>query len=79
MLCCRSYLVGSISSNGSMLGSNELERFFPERKMHIFVGTWNMADAKIVPDCLDDFILPESCDYVQDVYVIGSQESVASR
>ena len=71
--------MGSINSSGSMLGTNELERFFPDRKMHIFVGTWNMGDMKLVPDCLDDFILPESCDFVQDIYVIGSQESVSNR
>lgn len=62
-----------------MLGQEELERYFPERKMRMFVGTWNMCEMKNIPASLDDFVLPESSEFVQDLYVIGSQESVGNR
>lgn len=37
----RNFLQGRIAAN-SLLGSNELERMFPNRQVTIFVGTWNM-------------------------------------
>jgi phosphatidylinositol-bisphosphatase len=71
--------VGSITGNGSFLGSDELERYFPDRKMRIFIGTWNMCELKEIPSSLDEFILPETSEYVHDMYVIGTQESCPNR
>lgn len=75
----RSFLVGSMSAVSSLLGSDTLERFFPERKMRIFVGTWNMCEMKTVPPVIDDFLLPELSEYVQDAYIIGTQETASNR
>ena len=61
------------------MGSDELERFFPDRKMRIFIGTWNMCEMKLVPESLDDFVLPDTSDFIHDMYVIGTQESVSNR
>ncbi|XP_035226273.1 uncharacterized protein LOC118198644 [Stegodyphus dumicola] len=38
----RSYVFGSIGPSGSLLGNEELLRFFPDKKVSIFMGTWNM-------------------------------------
>lgn len=38
----RSYVFGSIGPTGSLLGNEELLRFFPDNQLTIFVGTWNM-------------------------------------
>lgn len=70
----RSYLVGSLTKHGSLLGVEELNRYFPDRMLNIFVGTWNMQK-KAVPKNLDDFILPKHKEFLQDIYVIGVQES----
>ncbi|CAG5122412.1 unnamed protein product [Candidula unifasciata] len=59
----------------SALGTYELDRYFPERKVNVFVGTWNMNELKDLKTSIDDFILPERCDYVQDIYAIGTQEN----
>lgn len=72
----RSYLFGNINSGISLLGSEELHRYFPDRKVKIFVGTWNMGGHKdMVSQRIVDFILPERCELVQDIYVIGTQEN----
>jgi len=68
-----------MSGSGSVLGANELERYFPERRMRILVGTWNMCGMRDIPQSLNDFLLPEAVDYVQDAYIIGSQEAVPNR
>ncbi|XP_078604614.1 phosphatidylinositol polyphosphate 5-phosphatase type IV-like isoform X2 [Branchiostoma floridae x Branchiostoma japonicum] len=75
----RSYLLGSSMSSGALLGQDELERYFPDRRMTIFVGTWNMHGEKDLPEKIDDFLLPECCEYVQDMYVMGFQEGTPSR
>ncbi len=36
-----------MSSRTALLGSDELDRLFPERKMKIFVCTWNMCEMKV--------------------------------
>ncbi|BFZ20593.1 hypothetical protein BsWGS_23632 [Bradybaena similaris] len=64
---------GSITP--STLGTYEVDRYFPERKVNVFVGTWNMNELKDVTSSIDDFILPERCGYVQDIYAIGTQEN----
>lgn len=72
----RSYLEGSIGSGSpSMSGMDELDRYFPARKVNVLVGTWNMNEQKEIDYPLDDFVLPESCDYVQDIYAFGTQEN----
>ncbi|GFO45597.1 72 kda inositol polyphosphate 5-phosphatase [Plakobranchus ocellatus] len=72
----RSYLEGSIGNGSpSVLGAEELDRYFPARKVHVLVGTWNMNEQKEISYSLDDFVLPESCDYVQDIYAFGTQEN----
>ncbi|KAL3244526.1 hypothetical protein MRX96_002285 [Rhipicephalus microplus] len=38
----RRYLVGNISGKGSLLGEEELNRYFSDRKVNVFVATWNM-------------------------------------
>ncbi|KAL8596572.1 hypothetical protein ACOMHN_059713 [Nucella lapillus] len=76
----RSYLEGSVSSGSvSILGVEELERYFPDRRIHVFVGSWNMNELKSLSLSLNDFILPETCEYVQDVYVVGTQENEINR
>jgi phosphatidylinositol-bisphosphatase len=68
----RSYLVGSVGHT-SMLGSEELERYFPERKLKLFVGSWNM-NGQTPPVYLSDFLLPQNIEFVPDLLVIGTQE-----
>ncbi|KAI8518371.1 inositol polyphosphate 5-phosphatase [Branchiostoma belcheri] len=75
----RSYLLGSSMSSGALLGQDELERYFPDRRMTIFVGTWNMHGEKDLPEKIDDFLLPECCEYVQDMYIMGFQEGTPTR
>ena len=43
----RSFLVGSMNSRTSLLGSEELDRLFPDRKMKVYVCTWNMCELKV--------------------------------
>ncbi|XP_041371073.1 phosphatidylinositol polyphosphate 5-phosphatase type IV-like [Gigantopelta aegis] len=76
----RSYLNGNMSS-ASLLGSDELDRYFPDRRLHVFVGSWNMNEIKNAPppESLNDFLLPESNDYVQDIYCIATQENGMSK
>lgn len=57
----------------------ELEKYLPERKLMIFIGTWNMHGEKQLPMFVDDLLLPECCQFMQDLYVIGTQESTPSR
>lgn len=57
----------------------EMERYLPDRKIGIFVATWNMHEEKEVPFYLDDFLIPDSTDFLQDLYVIGLQESTSQR
>ncbi|XP_040572096.1 inositol polyphosphate 5-phosphatase E [Lepeophtheirus salmonis] len=73
----RSFLLGSVSRT-SLLGVEELQRFFPDRHLRIFVGTWNMNGAS-PPRHLADFLLPENIEYVPDILVIGTQETFAER
>ncbi|XP_078238839.1 phosphatidylinositol polyphosphate 5-phosphatase type IV isoform X2 [Pogona vitticeps] len=75
----RSYLEGSLLANGALLGAEELNRYFPDRSIGIFVATWNMQGQKELPEMLDDFLLPSEPDYVQDMYVIGVQEGCPDR
>lgn len=57
----------------------EMERYLPNRQIGIFVATWNMHEEKEVPFYLDDFLIPDSTDFLQDLYIIGLQESTPQR
>ncbi|PRD26067.1 UNVERIFIED_CONTAM: Inpp5e [Trichonephila clavipes] len=64
----QSYVFGSKGTSGSLLGSEELQRFFPDNQITIFVGTWNMnshrAGAKVMTTIffLEDASLVGKCD-----------------
>ncbi|XP_075434998.1 phosphatidylinositol polyphosphate 5-phosphatase type IV isoform X2 [Ascaphus truei] len=75
----RSYLEGSLLASGALLGADELDRYFPDRRVGIFIGTWNMQGKKELPETLDDFLLPSDADFAQDMYVIGVQEGSPDR
>ncbi|XP_060107178.1 phosphatidylinositol polyphosphate 5-phosphatase type IV isoform X2 [Heteronotia binoei] len=75
----RSYLEGSLLASGALLGAEELNRYFPDRSVRIFVATWNMQGQKELPELLDDLLLPSDPDYAQDMYVIGIQEGCPDR
>nr|CAB3256240.1 72 kDa inositol polyphosphate 5-phosphatase [Phallusia mammillata] len=69
----RNFLVGNVTTSNSKI-SDDLDNCFPERKVQIFVGTWNMQRCE-VPLSIDDFLLPRAERFVRDVYVIGVQEA----
>uniref|UniRef100_A0A8C5MU51 Phosphatidylinositol polyphosphate 5-phosphatase type IV n=1 Tax=Leptobrachium leishanense TaxID=445787 RepID=A0A8C5MU51_9ANUR len=75
----RSYLEGSLLASGALLGADELDRYFPERRLGIFIVTWNMQGRKELPESLDDLLLPPDDDFAQDMYVIGVQEGSPDR
>ncbi|XP_061459685.1 phosphatidylinositol polyphosphate 5-phosphatase type IV [Rhineura floridana] len=75
----RSYLEGSLLASGALLGAEELNRYFPDRSIGIFIATWNMQGQKELPEVLDDFLLPPGPDFAQDMYVIGIQEGCPDR
>ena len=68
----RSFLVGSVGHT-SMLGADELEKYFPGKKLRLFVGSWNM-NGQTPPAYLADFLLPQNIEFVPDLLVIGTQE-----
>ncbi|GIY82478.1 inositol polyphosphate 5-phosphatase E [Caerostris darwini] len=74
----RSYVFGSKGLTGSLLGNEELSRYFPDNKVTIFVGTWNM-NSHDPPSNIDDFLLPLDINTLPDIYAIGVQESMQSR
>ncbi|XP_072908418.1 phosphatidylinositol polyphosphate 5-phosphatase type IV isoform X1 [Hemitrygon akajei] len=75
----RSYLDGSLLTNGGLLGAGELDRYFPDRRIRVFVATWNMQGRKELPDTLEDLLLPYDCHYIHDMYVIGTQEGIPDK
>ncbi|XP_072344988.1 phosphatidylinositol polyphosphate 5-phosphatase type IV isoform X2 [Scyliorhinus torazame] len=74
----RSYLEGSLLASGALLGASELDRYFPDRRVRVFITTWNMQGQRL-PDKLDDLLLPCDSQYIQDLYVIGTQEGIPDR
>ncbi|XP_059494226.1 phosphatidylinositol polyphosphate 5-phosphatase type IV isoform X1 [Stegostoma tigrinum] len=74
----RSYLEGSLLASGALLGASELDRYFPDRRVRVFITTWNMQ-GEMPPDKLDDLLLPCDSQYIQDLYVIGTQEGIPDR
>ncbi|XP_044185993.1 phosphatidylinositol polyphosphate 5-phosphatase type IV [Thunnus albacares] len=75
----RSFLEGSVLGNGALLGAEELDRYFPDRRVGIYVTTWNMQGEKGIPANLDDLLLPTDSEFAQDFYVIGVQEGCPDR
>ena len=62
-----------------MLGESELERVFPDRKLKVFVGTWNLCGIRDIPASLSSFVLPDAVEQLCDIYAIGTQESGPNR
>lgn len=58
----------------SMFNDDELVKYFPEHKITVYIGTWNMASRQ-PPDDMNSFALPESVQYLADVLVFGVQEA----
>lgn len=75
----RSFLEGSVLGNGALLGAEELDRYFPDRRVGIYIATWNMQGEKGLPANLDDLLLPTDSEFAQDFYVIGVQEGCPDR
>ncbi|KAI4876565.1 hypothetical protein NFI96_016593 [Prochilodus magdalenae] len=75
----RSFLEGSVLGNGALLGPEELDRYFPERHVGIYIATWNMQGEKGLPNNLDDLLLPTDTEFAQDFYIIGVQEGCPDR
>lgn len=50
----RSFLEGSLLGTGALLGAEELDRYFPDRSVGVYVATWNMQGEKAgeKQDCL---------------------------
>ncbi|KAF7663451.1 hypothetical protein LDENG_00210500 [Lucifuga dentata] len=75
----RSFLEGSVLGSGALLGAKELDRFFPDRRVGIYVTTWNMQGEKGLPSNLDDLLLPTDSEFAQHFYIIGVQEGCPDR
>ncbi|XP_078107423.1 phosphatidylinositol polyphosphate 5-phosphatase type IV isoform X2 [Sander vitreus] len=75
----RSFLEGSVLGSGALLGAEELDRHFPDRRVGIYIATWNMQGEKGLPANLDDLLLPTDSAFAQDFYIIGVQEGCPDR
>ncbi|XP_030000394.1 phosphatidylinositol polyphosphate 5-phosphatase type IV [Sphaeramia orbicularis] len=75
----RSFLEGSVLGSGALLGAEELDRYFPDRRVGIYIATWNMQGEKGLPANLDDLLLPTDSEFAQDFYIIGVQEGCPDR
>ncbi|KAM4746663.1 phosphatidylinositol polyphosphate 5-phosphatase type IV [Anableps anableps] len=75
----RSFLEGSMLGSGALLGAEELDRHFPDRRVGVYVVTWNMQGQRFLPTNLNDLLLPTDSDFAQDFYVIGVQEGCPDR
>jgi hypothetical protein len=58
----------------SLLGHEELIRYFPNRTANVAVITWNMCGKSADLSQLGSLLLPDSWANVPDVYAIGVQE-----
>uniref|UniRef100_A0A8C7WQ15 Phosphatidylinositol polyphosphate 5-phosphatase type IV n=1 Tax=Oryzias sinensis TaxID=183150 RepID=A0A8C7WQ15_9TELE len=70
----RSFLEGSVLGSSALLGAEELERYFPNRTLGIYIVTWNMQGERFLPANLNDLLLPTDSEFAQDFYVVGVQE-----
>lgn len=73
----RTYFIGSLAQD-SLLGHDELYRYFPNGKVNMFVCTWNQ-NRKRAPMNLADLLLPDQLVYMPDIYAIGIQEAFSSQ
>ncbi|MPC23094.1 inositol polyphosphate 5-phosphatase [Portunus trituberculatus] len=71
----KNYLFGGLNS---LLGASELDRYFPNRTINLFIATWNM-NGKEPPANLEAFLLPDEMEHMPDMFVLGTQESGGSR
>ncbi|XP_075703402.1 phosphatidylinositol polyphosphate 5-phosphatase type IV-like [Rhinoderma darwinii] len=71
----RSYLHGNFGSS-AVIGARELDRYFPDRRLRLYVATWNM-EGKDYPQNVENLLL--SSDDTKDIYVIGVQEGCPNR
>lgn len=46
-LLSRSFLEGSVLGSSALLGAEELERYFPNRTLGIYIVTWNMQGERV--------------------------------
>ncbi|XP_066433998.1 phosphatidylinositol polyphosphate 5-phosphatase type IV-like [Eleutherodactylus coqui] len=67
-------------SHGSsaVLSAEELDKHFPDRRLKLYIATWNMEGKKF-PNNVEDLLFPSDDDYGKDVYVIGIQEGYPNR
>uniref|UniRef100_A0A8C5HGM8 Phosphatidylinositol polyphosphate 5-phosphatase type IV n=1 Tax=Gouania willdenowi TaxID=441366 RepID=A0A8C5HGM8_GOUWI len=75
----RSFLEGSVLGSGALLGAEELDRHFPDRRVGVYIVTWNMQGEKGLPSNLDDLLLPADSEFAQDFYIVGVQEGCPDR
>ncbi|XP_054630909.1 phosphatidylinositol polyphosphate 5-phosphatase type IV [Dunckerocampus dactyliophorus] len=75
----RSFLEGGGLGSGALLGVEELTRYFPDRRLGLYIVTWNMQGEKGLPSNLDDLLLPADSEFAQDFYIIGVQEGCPDR
>ncbi|XP_032457292.1 inositol polyphosphate 5-phosphatase E isoform X2 [Nasonia vitripennis] len=52
----------------------KLNNLIPDKRLNVFIGTWNMNARKPVVD-LSDFILPKNIQNRADILIIGTQET----
>ncbi|THD22119.1 Phosphatidylinositol-bisphosphatase [Fasciola hepatica] len=73
----KSYLVGSPSTGcGTLLGSRELSRIFPNHSVNVEIVTWNMNCPRVqkYPEDLSDLIFPSSMNNSPSIFAICLQE-----
>ncbi|XP_011496036.1 PREDICTED: 72 kDa inositol polyphosphate 5-phosphatase [Ceratosolen solmsi marchali] len=51
-----------------------IEKIILERKIHIFIGTWNMNGQKPLNN-LNGFLIPNDSEMIADLIIIGTQET----
>lgn len=73
----RTYFIGSLNQE-SLLGEDELLRYFPNGRVSIFVCTWNQ-NRKRAPVNICDLLLPDQVVCLPDIYAIGIQEAFSSQ
>lgn len=73
----RTYFIGSVGQD-SLIGHEELNKYFPNCRVNIFVCTWNQ-NRKRAPANLNDLLLPDQLVLMPDIYAIGIQEAFSSQ
>lgn len=73
----KTYFLGQLNQD-SLLGHDELIRYFPNSRVNIFVCTWNQ-NRRRAPMNLQDLLLPSRLNYMPDIYAVGIQEAFSSQ